>query len=274
MIYRENKIYSGNMLEVEVYPITLKERKQTRRKKQRESLPKQKRLNDKNSRKHLIRLINTNFTNKDYSVTLTYDNNNLPSSEDIARRDVYNYLRRIKRYLKKCNLPDLKYIAVIEYKEQQEKKKSIRIHHHIIMSGDIPRDKVEEIWGKGRANADRLQSDEFGYEALGRYISKDPKGNKRWCQSMNLKQPIIKVNDFKYSKKKVNELARSQGEKQVFERIYKGYAYRDYKVSVSDFVPGTYLYIKMQKLNNKKSQCTKISTLANLGYYNTSKLAI
>lgn len=31
---------------------------------------------------------------------------------------------------------------------------------------------------KGRANADRLQADEFGYEALARYISKDPQGKK------------------------------------------------------------------------------------------------
>ena len=252
MIYREKKIYSGNMLEVEVYPISLKDRRQSRRKKEKESLPKQKRLNDKNSRKHLIRLINTNFSNKDYSVTLTYDNNNLPSDEEKAKKDVYNYLRRVKRYLKKNDLPSLKYIAVIEYKEQKENSKAVRIHHHVIMSGDIPRDKVEEIWGKGRANADRLQSDEFEFEALGRYISKDPKGSKRWCQSKNLKQPVIRVNDFKFSKKKVNELAKSQGDKQAFECIYKGYSYRDYKVEFNDVIPGTYLYIKMQKLNNRK----------------------
>ncbi|MGL5479162.1 MAG: rolling circle replication-associated protein [Clostridium sp.] len=271
MIYREKKIYSGDILEVEIYPITFKERKQKRSKKTKESLPKQKKLNDKNSRKHLIRLLNTNFTNKDLSVTLTYDNKNLPKGEAQARKDVSNFLRRVKNYLKKNNLPNLKYIGVIEHCDDEEKR--IRVHHHIIMSGDIDRDKVEELWGKGRANADRLKGDEFGFEALGRYITKNPKGNKRWCQSMNLKQPVIKVNDFKYSKKKVNELAKNQGERQAFERIYKGYAYRDYKVEVNEIVAETYLYIKMQKYN-KKSQCINKNTLALIGNYDTSKLAI
>lgn len=247
MIYREKKIYSGNMLEVEIYPITFQERKQSRRKKNKQSLPKQKNLNDKNAKKHLIRLLNTNFTDKDLSVTLTYDNKNLPKSEEEARKDVVNFLRRVKRYLKKNNLPDLKYIAVIEYREQKEGKKAIRLHHHIVMSGDIDRDKVEELWKKGRANADRLKADEFGYEGLARYITKDPKGHKRWTQSKNLKQPIISVNDYKYSRRKVEELARCQGDRQEFESIYENYLFRDYKVEINDITAGTYLYIKMQR---------------------------
>lgn len=247
MPYREKKIYSGNFLEVEIYPISFQERKQKRKKKQKESLKKQKNLNDKNAKKHLIRLLNTNFTNKDLSVTLTYDNKNLPGSLEEAKKDVVNYLRRIKHYLKKNNLPELKYIAVIEYKDKGKNNRAVRMHHHIIMSGDIDRDRVEELWKKGRANADRLKNDEFGYEGLARYITKDPKGNKRWTQSKNLKQPIVKVNDFKFSKRKVNELAKNQGSREEFESLYKGYVYRDYKVDVNEVTAGTYLYIKMQK---------------------------
>ncbi|MDM0874808.1 hypothetical protein QTI50_15065 [Clostridium perfringens] len=272
MIYREKKIYSGDMLEVEIYPISLRDRNQSRKKKEKISVPKQRNLNNKNSIKHLIRLLNTNFSNKDYSVTLTYDNKNLPSNEEKAKRDVSNYIRRIKRYIKKNNLSELKYVALVEYKESKNGDKPVRIHHHIVMNGVIPRDKVEDIWGKGRANADRLQADEFGFEALARYISKDPKGNKRWCQSMNLKQPKVKVNDFKYSRKKVIELSNSQGERQAFENIYKGYLYRDYKYSINELNGGTYLYIKMQRFENEKSQCK--NTSAKLGYYVTSKLAI
>ena len=33
--YREKKIYSGRILEVEIYPITLQERKQSRRQKEK-----------------------------------------------------------------------------------------------------------------------------------------------------------------------------------------------------------------------------------------------
>ena len=35
MIYREKKIYSGDMLEVEIYPISLRDRNQSRKKKEK-----------------------------------------------------------------------------------------------------------------------------------------------------------------------------------------------------------------------------------------------
>lgn len=247
MPYREKKIYSGNILEVEIYPITLQERKQPRRKKVKLSLPKQKNLNDKNAKKHLIRLINNNFTDQDLSVTLTYDEKNLPGSEEEARKEVINYIRRVKHYRKKNNLPDLKYIAVIEYKEREDNKKPVRIHHHLIMSG-MDRDIIEQLWKNGRANADRLKADESGYEALGRYITKDPQGSKRWTQSKNLKQPIVQVNDFKYSRRKAEQLSNCQGDKDIFQNLYPGYLLNDIKVDVNEITAGKYLYIKMRKL--------------------------
>ena len=84
MIYREKKIYSGNMLEIEIYPITLQERKQSRKRKEKQSLPKQRNLNEKNAKKHLARLINTNYSDKDLTVTLSYDNEHRPESEEAA----------------------------------------------------------------------------------------------------------------------------------------------------------------------------------------------
>lgn len=249
MPYREKRIYSGDILEVEIYPITVQERKQPRRKKEKESALKQKNLNDKNARKHLIRLINTNFTDDDLAVHLTYTEGTLPNSEEEARKDVSNYLRRIKHYRKKNGLPPLKYIAVIEYKEHEENAKGVRMHHHIIMSA-IDRDIVEELWGKGRANADRLKADEFGYEALGRYITKDPKGNKRWTQSKNIKQPTIKVNDFKFSRNKVEKIAKAPEDRDNFEKLYHGYLLNDCRVEVNDVTANTHLYIKMRKLRN------------------------
>ena len=246
MPYREKRIYSGKYLEVEIYSISKKERNKKRKRKQKESLTKQKNLNDKNAKKHLIRLVNANFTDNDLAVHLTYDNKNLPSSEDEARKDVANYLRRIKGYRKRKGYPELKYIAVVEYKDQ-EVGKSIRLHHHIIMNGEVDRDTVEGMWKKGRANADRLKADEFGYEALARYITKDPKGKKRWSQSKNLKQPVIKINDYKYSRRKVYELFKEKGNAREFENLYPGYIYTNSETPIND-ITGTAVYIKMRKL--------------------------
>lgn len=251
MIYREKKIYSGNMLEVEIFPITVQERKQSRSKKKKESLPKQKNLNDKNAKKHLIRLINTNFTDKDLSVTLSYKKDYLPLTKEEAKKDVDNFIRKLRRYIKKQQLGELKYIAVIEFKESTKTQKAVRMHHHLVINGIIDRDTVEKMWNKGRCNADRLKADEFGYEGLARYITKDPKGEKRWSQSRNLDQPTIYVNDYKYSNRKVREISRSQGEKKYFENLYKGYIYRDLNVTSNDITGELYIYIKMQDLGGK-----------------------
>ncbi|SET56138.1 hypothetical protein SAMN05660297_02770 [Natronincola peptidivorans] len=247
MPYREKKIYSGGMLEVEIYPISKNQKKQPRAKKEKLSLPKQKKLNDKNAKKHLIRLINTNFTDKDLAVHLTYIDKELPKSEEEARKDVTNYIRRVKHYRKKNGLETLKYIAVIEYKEKEEEGKEVRLHHHIVMSG-MDRDIVEELWTKGRANADRLKADEFGYEGLARYITKDPRGSKRWTQSKNLKQPKVKVNDSKYSRKKIEKIVTSQEDKEFFTKLYPGYFLNSCKVDINEITAGTHIYIKMRKL--------------------------
>lgn len=251
MPYREKKIYSGKILEVEIYPISLQERKQKRKKKEKESAVKQKNLNDKNAKKHLIRLLNTNFTDKDIAVHLTYTDKELPENEKQVKRDISNYLRRIKNYRRKQGLDELKYIAVLEYAEQENNKKAVRVHHHIVMSG-MDRDVVEGLWTKGRANADRLKADENGYEALGRYITKDPKGSKRWTQSRNLKQPVVKVNDFKFSKKKAIDVSRNCEDRQMFEKLYPGYFLNDCKVAINEITAETYLYIKMRSLGKRK----------------------
>ena len=100
MAIREKKYKCGKYLEVEIYPISKIEQKKSRKRKKKESRKEQKNLNDKNARKKLRRIINANFTNKDLFIHLTYDNNNLPDSEERALRDRNNYLRRIKNYRK------------------------------------------------------------------------------------------------------------------------------------------------------------------------------
>ncbi len=249
MPWREKKIYSGKILEIEVYPISSKQQKEPRKKKSKISKPKQKNLNDKNARKHLTRLLNTNFTDKDLAVHLTYNDNEQLPDEEQARKDVVNYIRRIKRYRQKNNLPEMKYIAVIEHQEEDPDsgKKKKRIHHHIVMSG-MDRDAAEEIWNRGRANADRLKADEFGYEGLARYISKDPKGKKRWVSSKNLTKPTVKVNDHKYTRKKIDTMASRPEDRDLFHTLYPGYHLNDCTVTINDITAAKHLHIRMRKL--------------------------
>ena len=68
MPIREKKFYCGKYLDIEIYPITKQEQKQKRKKKEKESRKVQKNLNDKNAKKHLRRILNTNFTDEDVVV--------------------------------------------------------------------------------------------------------------------------------------------------------------------------------------------------------------
>lgn len=244
--YREKRIKSGPYLEIEIYPVSVQEASKSRAAKKRESKQKQKNLNDKNAKKQLIRLINTNFDSKDLAIHLTYDSEHMPGDIEAVHRDVANYFRRVRAHRRKQRLPELKYVTVMEYKDPELTDKGIRIHLHVVMSG-MDRDAAEQLWGKGRANADRLQPDEFGLEGLARYIAKDPKGAKRWIQSKNLQQPEVSINDSKWTKHKVHQLAQVPDDRPAIEKLYPGYTLTECKPEVNPVTSEIYIAIKMRQ---------------------------
>lgn len=242
-LYRVKTIKSGDMLESEIYPLYKKSIHITRAKKEMESRDAQKNLNDKNAKKKIIRRINTNFTKEDLIIDLTYSGK--APNEEKAKKDIQNYIRRIKNYRKKNGLPKMKYVYVIEFKNEESKK--TRIHHHMVMN-DMDRDVAEKLWGKGYANCRRLQPNSFGLEGIARYITKDRSGTKRWCCSRNLKEPKITIADHKISRAAVMKLAKNQNSgATVFEKLYKNYIFNDMQVKYNDFIPGAYIYTRMRK---------------------------
>ncbi len=245
--YRTKTIKAGDVLECEIYPIWAT-RNEVRKAKERVTPEAQRNLNDKNARKKLTRRINANFTADDLHVTLTYKGK-VPDSAQ-ARRDIQNYIRRVKRYREKNGLPEMKYVYVIEFQTPEGRKK-VRVHHHIIMSG-MDRNVAEKLWGKGTANADRLQPDEYGLEGLARYITKAPNGGKRWCCSKNLKEPRITTADTRVSKRMIERIAVDMRESAaaIFQRQYQGYEYLDCEVRVpaeNTNLAGVYVYARMRR---------------------------
>jgi hypothetical protein len=249
--YRVKTIKSGKMLESEIYPLWKSKGEVSKAKKIMETRKAQKNLNDKNAKKNIIRKINTNFTEEDLAIDLTYKGK--PPDEEQARKDIQNYIRRVREYRRKNKLPELKYIYVIEFDVEGKGKK--RIHNHMLMNS-MDRDVAEKLWNKGYANCRRLQPDEFGLEGIARYITKDPKGAKRWCASRNLEEPKITIADHKITKRQAEKIAKNEIDAAaIFEKIYKGYKFNDIKISYSDFVSGTYLYARMRAnkaIENKK----------------------
>lgn len=231
---REKRTYQGkNYLDVDIFSVfNIKDRGQ--KKESKKSTMKQIRQNDKNARKYFRQLVNTNFGKGDFCVHCTYRESNMPETIDEAEKNIINFVRRLKDKRKKSKLPKMKYIIVTEYRIKDNGQPT-RIHHHIIMDGKLSREKIEDTWRMrrkkgeklgqsiGTINVDRLQPDEFGLEALAMYLTKGLTGHKRWHPSQNLKKPVVKKNDYKWSRKKLVKLADQTDVNEIWEKLYPGY---------------------------------------------------
>lgn len=262
-IFREKKIYCGSeYLEVDIIPNfqLVNKKAGTRSKKQKVSAPKQRNLNDKNAKRYFRQIGNTNFTKDDLHLTATYADKFLPKTVEEAEKEAAKYIRRISYRMKKEGLPPLKYMLVTECRTSRgDDTKPIRIHHHIIINKGLDRDIIESLWCKrkkkgqrqgeriGFVNADRLQPNEFGIEGLCRYLSKDPKGKKRWSCSQNLEKPYCRTNDHRYSKREVERAAKCPDDKGYWEKKYKGYIFTECK-PVYNELTGWSLYLKLRRL--------------------------
>lgn len=145
LVYREKKFYCGRYMEVELYPVF--ESAKHRGKKRKPSSKVQEQLNRRHAESNLRRLLNTNFTDTDDKVDLTFKPSDDPEDIEDAKRVFRNFIRRVKRARAKKGLPDLKYIAVME-----QKKRSKKIHFHMVMSGGLNQHEISKLWGKGLQN--------------------------------------------------------------------------------------------------------------------------
>ncbi len=239
MGYRTRTIKAGPRLEAEVYPIWGRQDiGKARAARQKASSEAVQRANEERSKRHLIQLMDANFTDQDLHVTLTYRGD--PPALEQAQRDIRNFVARIRRLRKKQQLPDLKYIYILE--DEQDGKKA-RMHTHMVLNGGLDRDLIESIWQRGYANCDRLRPNENGLEELARYLTKSRKKRRRWASSKNLKKPKERVSNTRLSKARIHRLARNleQGAKEIMERVYPGYAFSSAKVFTSDTMPGIYI---------------------------------
>ena len=255
MGYRRRTTISGPRIDAEVFPVFGRhQRGELRRAKSQITREAQQRANDERSRRHLIQLVEANFTAADVAVTLSYDGT-APGPERVDK-DIRNFLARVKRARERQGLSELKYIYAIGGDEMPNAGYSgKRPHIHMIMNGGIDRDVLERIWGKGFANADRLQPRNGGLGGIAVYLTKQKQdrpekpGVRKWRGSRNLKQPIRRSRDAKVSNSRVRRIAydfRNEA-KAVMEKLYPGYEMQECQVRYSDVVAGVYIRCVMRR---------------------------
>lgn len=124
-----------------------------------------------------------NFKNKCF-LTITYNDENIPASGDLCRRDVQLFLKRLRKNLK---LKDFKYFLSGEYGENTK-----RPHYHAICFGMYPPDGeflkmtkkgykiyrsdfLDGCWSKGFVNYGHVAHDSLSY-VVGYLFKKDDRG--------------------------------------------------------------------------------------------------
>ena len=247
-LYREKKHFCGDYLEVDIFPVF--ERQHSRGKRRKPTSETQKRLNQLNAERKLIRLLNTNFSSRDIRFDLTYSEENKPASPEEAQRHMQNFIRRLKRFRKKAGLCELKYVAVTEIG-----KNTGRIHHHLILSGGVDITVLAELWGKGYTTAKPLQFNECGIVGIAKYLVKEPVLTKRWCASKNLEKPKESSRDGRISQRKVRDICENEtGNRERLEALYPGYALAEYRPYFNDVNGGYYLIVRMYKPKKRKEK--------------------
>lgn len=251
MGYRRRTVLAGDRLECEIYPVFGREDERKVRAARRNETPeKQKRLNRQRAERHITQLADANFTGKDIELTLTYRNHQ-PDFER-CRKDVTNFVRKVKRYREKKGLKPLKYIYVIE--GGWEKKNGYgmtRLHCHMMMNSGVSRELLEEIWEYGYANTKQLQPDEDrGLEELAKYMIKESKGHgRRFCCSRNLTKPWVKARDARISNRAVKAITRDfrYAAREEMEKRFPSYRFVECRAYISDQLDGVYIRVLMRR---------------------------
>lgn len=288
---REQHIKSGKFLEVKFYPVFADGTPIPRGPKKKKSTKAQKDFNDRQAIKNFVRIINANFDETDLLAHLTYLPENAPQSEEEARRDMVNYIRRVKTLRKRESdrivallkkQPDnedlkarkkklkapFKYaysVEVVEYKSGT-RKGTKNYHFHLFMTGwgGRDRDEAERLWTKGeRCNCDRFRPRIFGPEAAARYVAKSPSGVRRFSCSKNMDKPVIEPpKDGNVTARDVERMVKQRSEdRSYWERRHRGYEFLGYEKTpencYNEYNGYYYLTVKLYKKETQKSAKTR-----------------
>jgi len=260
---------SSAFAQVSYYPYKKTNIPKARQRKYQTTLPKQRASNNKRAIRYLEALVHSNFGEGDFLLSLSYADDHQPKDEKDAKRLFGNYVGRVNYRLKKLDLPNAKWVSVIE-----KGKKSGRFHHHVIISCGLDRDTLEEVWGYGYANSKKLQPDsQTGLLKLVHYIAKEcksedrPQNMRKWDCSQNLIKPWDTVNDEPrmMSQKKfrtMQELPEDCAQmKQIIEGDNPGYELisveKEYREDINEWYFFCRLRLSVTKPRKRKDERAK-----------------
>lgn len=279
--YRTKLVRAGDMIYVSCYPLisigrlreqdaALKAMKEDGRFRTRLKYAK---YNNRRRVEAFEQLAHANFGAGDFHVSCTYDPAGpgiYPSEREAidreqAKKDVRNYLRRIRRMLARhgCDLQEFRWICVTVTKEHDREAPRPfpdTHHHHLLMHGvpEALRGEAERLWMHGFCNADRLQPNDTGIAEVSGYIARQEgrangdhaPGEKSFTSSRNLKKPAVTTSDSRISRRRVAQIAADvrANAAEIFAALYPDCRLVEWpRVEMSDFVAGAYIHARLKR---------------------------
>lgn len=263
-------IRAGASLEVMCHPL-LKQwpagaRREKKARKTKEAMEK---INRRNRMLRELRLLEENFTERAFVLTYTYaypaedygfmnrddmldyyEKNRLPEDEDAVRRDVRNFLGKVRRRMQ--DPKKLKWDMHIEegVKEQPFGMPN-HLHAHMVIEAEgLTQDELKALWPHGLLQCDRFDKSNDGAKRLANYFNKQKRGRRWWTHSRNLREPRVTVSDRKVSRRRAMRVASDvmQYGREIMEKLYPGYKLMELpRVRYSDYMPGAYIYCRMRR---------------------------
>lgn len=172
----------GEIVEIDAYP--MKKTGKGRRAAWRPTSDVQERVNRRRKMREVSRLVNLNFDRSSWMIVLDYDDGMYPDSMEQAKKDVQNFIRRLRSIFRRAD-------AVLKYVYATERGcETGRTHHHLIISGGVAKDVILAVWRKSkRCFAEHLEFSENGYSDLAVYTAKK---QERWERSYTTSKNLIR----------------------------------------------------------------------------------
>lgn len=149
-------------------------------------------INDRCSWEKLKMVLAANFDSTDLVVTLTYDEDHLPSNVLDARKRLKKFIGDLRERRRRRG-QGLRYVYCTESLHGDG-----RIHHHMVLNGTgQDYELIRSLWTFGEdLNFSRLET--WGYEELAKYLTKEPReygrnfvGERSWVGSRGLAKPEV-----------------------------------------------------------------------------------
>lgn len=264
---------AGRSLEVICHPTNRIPAEARREAKARRTRPAAQRINDRNRERHMMRLMEANFTATAMVITGTYaypvedyarenlddlaahyERLGLPWEMERVRMDVRNWLAKLRRRVSKAtgSAGGFKWLVRIEEgKEPPVYGLPKKFHFHAIVEAPgVSHGECEALWEHGRMRCEAFDLNDDGPARLARYLNKQKTGGRWWSHSRNLVMPRPTVSDRRISRRRMALIAadvRRDGAA-ILEKIYPGYKVVELpEPRFSDFVPGAYIYARLRR---------------------------